>query len=345
MTILATVFAINGALALTLAVLAFSRLLMKALRHQLDARSEVVLLRAGLVLAFMGPMAFFIAKQATGFDQSPLLISIGISDGGGVLGAWISGLSRWSGFAGLTLVCASLVFLGLLAGEFLRLRSMAARSAVLLKTGKVTVRTGTSTLMPCAFLGLSGVEIILPAGLSARTRRSILLHEAMHVRNGDLQWNWIAGSVLLVCGWNPAFWLWRRWHKQLSEIACDRRTLDRQLITPLAYAESLVCVASKVSSQTLFPEPAAAFLGRPKSAAADLKLRLSLAMEPQKPADHRWFLGFGMALLLAVNLAAGSVHVSLRNWSVEQLESSMQQNLLRMAETKRLPAFGLILAY
>jgi hypothetical protein len=107
----------------------------------------------------------------------------------------------------------------------------------------------------------------------------------------------------------------------------------------------LVAVAVLVSKSRQVPQAAAAFLGRSLLATTDLKLRLGLLFEEPVTPSRRGLFNAAMVLIVAIYLAAASVHISLSAWSIEELEISMYQNLHRMAEAKQLPAFGLILAY
>ncbi|WP_420411459.1 M56 family metallopeptidase [Roseibium sp.] len=345
MTVVATVIAINGALLLTLAILGCGRILSKRLNVRFDARSEVMLLRAALALSAIIPLSLQVAKLTAGFEFFSLTIPVDPSGGFGVLGARIFEQAEDAGVTILVVAGAALMFSAWLMIEILRLRLMIHKAPLMTKRGRVTVRCGAVDQTPCAFLHPCGVEIFVPKGLSAQARRAVLLHEGTHLRNGDLHWNWIRAGFSLFCGWNPAFWVWCRWHRQLSEHACDRHTLNRGLISPVAYAESLVAVAALVSTRRQLPQAAVAFLGQSLSARTDLKLRLGLLFEEPVSPCRRGFYSAVTGLIVAINLAAASVHFSYRPWSIEGLEISMYQNLHRMAEAKQLPAFGLMLAY
>ncbi|QDG78631.1 M56 family metallopeptidase [Labrenzia sp. PHM005] len=345
MTVVAIVIVINGALLLTLAILGCGRCLLTCLNVRLDARSEVMLLRAALALSAIIPLSLQMAKLTAGFEFSSLTIPINPSGGFGVLGARVFERDEGAGVTTFVVAGAAMLFFAWLIVEVWRLRLMIHKAPLMTRRGRVTVRCRAVDQTPCAFLRLFGVEIFVPKGMSAADRRAVLLHEGTHIRNGDLHWNWIRAGFSLVCGWNPAFWVWCRWHRQLSEYACDRHTLNRGLISPVTYAESLVAVAALISTRRQLPQAAVAFLGQSLSARTDLKLRLGLLFEEPVASNRRGLFSAVLALIVVINLAAASVHFSYRPWSIEGLEISMYQNLHRMAEAKQLPAFGLMLAY
>lgn len=92
--------------------------------------------------------------------------------------------------------------------------------------------------------GLFCPRICLPAGLSAKRRALMILHEQTHIRRGD-HWRkalfWLA-----VClhWWNPLVWLAFKQMSRDMEVACDEAVLTRLNDTGRAdYCQSLLDIA------------------------------------------------------------------------------------------------------
>jgi hypothetical protein len=94
--------------------------------------------------------------------------------------------------------------------------------------------------------------LLLPADIEARHTddeiRGMMLHELVHIRQGDGFWNWAGIAVCALHWFNPFVWLCLRRYHADREIVCDQRALD--LLSPEqrhAYGHALLKTWESVS--------------------------------------------------------------------------------------------------
>ncbi|MCL2640744.1 MAG: hypothetical protein FWD53_07865, partial [Phycisphaerales bacterium] len=99
---------------------------------------------------------------------------------------------------------------------------------------------------PC-LVGALRPRILIPESLLAHPHRDeqrirhLLLHELVHLKQGDLWLAWLWTLTLSIHWFNPLFWLLGRWLKFDCETACDSRVLT--ILAPQdrpAYGNSLL---------------------------------------------------------------------------------------------------------
>lgn len=70
-----------------------------------------------------------------------------------------------------------------------------------------------------------------------------LKHELQHIRNNDTQWLHVFNFFKIFFFWNPAFYLWTTWCKQLQEYACDEAVIAKNKLLVNDYAQCLLNTA------------------------------------------------------------------------------------------------------
>lgn len=92
-----------------------------------------------------------------------------------------------------------------------------------------------------SFLGY--VRLVWPKSLSASdptTLRSLIAHEAAHVRRLDHYVAWLELTATILWWWNPVFWFVRHRLRVSAEMACDAIALDAFPEDRCIYAEKLL---------------------------------------------------------------------------------------------------------
>jgi uncharacterized protein (TIGR03435 family) len=129
-------------------------------------------------------------------------------------------------------------------------------------------------------------------------QRRALVHELEHIRRGDWLMLCTARVVCALYWFHPLVWMaWRRLQLE-AEMACDDAVVRGAPAE--AYADQLVAVAERLTSNRAKPVPAMAGRG-------DLSARVSAVLDDRRPrarAGARWILMVGsIAMLLLATLA------------------------------------------
>jgi bla regulator protein BlaR1 len=138
-------------------------------------------------------------------------------------------------------------------------------------------------------------RIVLPADFEHRygpeQRALVIAHERVHLRRGDVYWNFGFALLCALQWFNPLLRLAQRAFRLDQELACDARVLDQQPALRRCYAEALLGTT---------PHIAQAPLGCPAFGAHPLKERIKMLSKPLPSTAARvggW--------LLTVSLGAG----------------------------------------
>jgi len=168
----------------------------------------------------------------------------------------------------------------------------------------------TSGDLPTGVFGIFRPVVILPRdvmrALEPRQLRSVLAHEACHVRRLDNLTAAVHGVVAVVFWFHPLVWWIGANLLRERETACDEAVVDEGH-EPAAYAESIL-TACRLGVMARFA-PVAATTG------GDLRSRLSSIMSDRRAlpiSGRRFTLLFATATLvcfapLAVGIAVGSI--------------------------------------
>ncbi len=199
-------------------------------------------------------------------------------DGGDATGwsvtAWV--LALWAIASGVI----GLVF----ATAVVRLR----RERALWSSGQVAgVQVFFSTAFGPAVVGILDSRIVMPTWvlrLNRRIRRLIVLHEAQHLRAGDVRTLTLATVLVVLMPWNVALWWQLRRLRFAVEVDCDRRVL-RTSVQLRDYAELLISMRGR---RRWMPVPALAFARPPSTLARriDVMTNLSVCRHPLRSVGY-----------------------------------------------------------
>ena len=130
-------------------------------------------------------------------------------------------------------------------------RATDAGQRLLMTVSEVAAQIGLRTLVPIQssdiqspFIScLGSVRLVWPTCLTTSDpslHRSLIAHEAAHVRRLDHFVAWLELIAMLVWWWNPLFWLVRRRLRTSAEMACDAMALEVFPEDRCLYAEKLL---------------------------------------------------------------------------------------------------------
>jgi len=88
--------------------------------------------------------------------------------------------------------------------------------------------------------GILRRRIVLPSSISNEDLPAVLAHELSHHTNGDIFRTWVSHCVRALFFFHPLVHYIHHECQLLTEIACDRRTLNAATLEPRAYADLLV---------------------------------------------------------------------------------------------------------
>ncbi len=163
------------------------------------------------------------------------------------------------------------------------------------------------TPTPC-LVGAVRPRILIPESLlegepDREAIRCLLLHEMIHLKQGDIWFSWCWTLVQAVHWYNPLFWVLGRFVHLDCEAAVDERVLTELETVPARkhYADSLLEMM-----QTLNPPPFRAVgLSAVIETPSNLERRLNMMMLYQKPNSRRALGGVAVLSLLAVLALTG----------------------------------------
>lgn len=113
------------------------------------------------------------------------------------------------------------------------------------KSGSVNLLLSETIDSPFATALWRKKFIVIPVSLlfSKTNLRLTIAHEAQHLRNGDLYWEWVLNVLKLVLFWNPAVYLWKHEEDRLRELACDEFLVSKRGVSAHSYGHCLLQVA------------------------------------------------------------------------------------------------------
>lgn len=156
-------------------------------------------------------------------------------------------------------------------------------------------KAGTRHGLP-AVVGLRA-RIVLPADFEHRyapeQQALVLAHEQVHVRRGDVYWNFGFALLCALQWFNPLLRIAQRAYRLDQELACDACVLAMHPQSVRSYGEALL------GSSSAFP---AAPLGCPAFGTHPLKERITMLTRPL-PSLNRRLSGFALSLALGVGFA------------------------------------------
>lgn len=268
----------------------------------------------------------------------------------------IASAAGWLAFALIAAVCAGLaVGLGRLTYSMICLGRIVARSYAWRSNGQLRLRLSDTTLVPFSTRGLRNYYVVLPSHMLTKPQelRVSLAHEFQHLRQGDIEWEFLLEALKPVFFLNPAFHAWKRQVEALRELSCDSAVLSRGRITARQYCDTLLSICQQslrrdrlfvvaVPKVTLVTaERGAARLGRPSALERRLTALLDTPRLRHTGLRHPRLLAaaFALPLIAAVMLTALAIQQP-GDWSQDRLMLSTVVNLERLDEINRLTEAG-----
>jgi len=168
------------------------------------------------------------------------------------------------------------------------------------------------TLKTPLVIGVFSPKIYLPAHLSAKERKLIVLHEQAHIRRRDHVVKFVAYFILCLHWFNPLVWLAFSLMNMDMEMSCDERVLKELGIggeVKKSYSSALLSLATE---QPIVPRSTLAFID------GDVRPRVKNILNLKKQS----FVVFVMSMLLVVVLSVGfsvnRVNTYATNYDVNQ---------------------------
>ncbi len=100
-----------------------------------------------------------------------------------------------------------------------------------------------------AVIGLWRPTVLLPRSLAVASNttqlKSLLAHELVHIRRGDLWWAWLQTVATSLWWFHPLVWLASRRLTRACELSCDEETVRGLQCNPTDYARTLVNVLER----------------------------------------------------------------------------------------------------
>jgi hypothetical protein len=246
------------------------------------------------------------------------------------LGSLIAGLCV---FGFIIIVCRSIF-------QILKLRAILRSCYAWRKFGNVKLLLSDTTFIPFSTRSLKTRYVVIPSGMLAESEelKMALGHEFQHLRQGDVEWEFILEALRPFFFWNPVFFLWRRQVQQLRELACDQQLVSRRRFDVQAYCECLlkVCTNSiRGDDKYSISLPAVPFVQVDGSSlgldsATLLRQRVTAIFKPVvSPMSRKAFaclLLSSMALVILISLTIRQPS----DWSQDRLMLSTIVNLERL---------------
>jgi beta-lactamase regulating signal transducer with metallopeptidase domain len=137
-----------------------------------------------------------------------------------------------------------------------QLSQLVGRARTQMRIRRPVVALITESDISPAVYGLFRPRILLPRtvvdGLDGEQLYAVIVHELAHVKRGDYWVNWIQLLLGIVYFFHPLVWYANRKMRIEREQACDDLTLVALGLNRNGYAESLLCVAERVSVAARF---------------------------------------------------------------------------------------------
>jgi len=207
--------------------------------------------------------------------------------------------------------------------------------------GNVKLLLSDTTFVPFSTRGFKSRYVVIPSGMLANSTdlKIVLNHEFQHIRQGDVEWEFIQEALRPLFFWNPAFLLWKRQVQKLRELACDQVLISKKKLDALTYCECLLNVCSnsiRKDDRYSIALPVVPFVHidqRPFGVSTQefLKQRVIAIVEPtkRKRLSHKAFrmlLFPSMALVMLTSLALQEA----ADWSQDRLMLATIVNLERL---------------
>jgi beta-lactamase regulating signal transducer with metallopeptidase domain len=262
--------------------------------------------------------------------------------------SWVSDIATGTSLAGKTLLIAFLAtvlcrtaYLGI---NFVRIRNAVRRGQVIRQSRRLTVLAAPTVSAPFSTRGVWRYYVVLPQSMMGE-RSSVAMalgHELQHIRQGDVTAEVLISLASPLYVLNPGYWYLSSRVRKLSELACDRAYLARQLQDAHSYSLRLLSIArtaAKVRQQpTAF---GVALTGRAlpwRGRRSMLRYRiLEIAHDIDNPANERKWVGLALSACMSIAVVGAAISLSKpADWSHERIMLSTVVNLERIDQLNTL---------
>lgn len=352
---------------------------LKASGLSSEHASRQRLLRLGFLAALFTPFAAHALAWSPLREAGALLSSLSLSDyviiqyfegrialDSSEIEALVGARQRLAdglGFSGgelgraLTLVLAvGALVCGLdLLRSLLRLRRTLAGCHAWRRCGRLRLVLSDEIAVPFATRGLRAGYIVLPTAMlcDRSALRFAIAHEAQHLRNGDVLWEFLLEALKPLFFWNPAFAIWKAQGQRLRELACDEAVLRHKRFEARDYGGFLIRVSQQARRA---PQAAAlatpAIVSRPRGLSPFgrrperiLRERVLALLEGSRARPRASVVSVAGPILTAVVVLAAIWIQQPPSVSADRLHLSTIANQMRLIEIRKEPGYNLVMAY
>lgn len=246
----------------------FTRFIITKFKIPLAYNLQLRLLNGVFLAIILSPLAVIIITQLTHFGLLSQNFSMNISDF--AIAQFLNGsiemkasdfeelLRMRSAFTqnilGMNTTLATLTVAAVLIGSSIllvrilknafKLRSILRSCYQWRQFGNVKLLLSDTTFVPFSTRGFKTRYVVIPSGMLANNNdlKMVLSHEFQHMRQGDIEWEFIQEALSPLFFWNPAFILWKRQVQKLRELACDQELVATKNLDIRAYCDCLLNV-------------------------------------------------------------------------------------------------------
>ncbi len=187
-------------------------------------------------------------------------------------------------------------------------------------------------------LGLRRPILLVPPDFATNCAPSeflaALAHEFAHIERRDFIKNLLYEAISLVAAFHPAIWILKAQIAQSREMICDRMVTER-VVAPVAYARSLLCLASMVATVSQ-----AASTAHPIGMFDANILEKRIMMLKSKNRRVNPPVRYGLTIVATLFVLAVSVASSKASFAVESSQSSSQNVAVSAGATGRVYKVG-----
>lgn len=224
--------------------------------------------------------------------------------------------------------------------NILKLRNILKTSYLWRQFGSVKILLSDTTFVPFSTRSFKTRFVVIPSGMLAENddMKMALSHEFQHMRQGDIEWEFILEILRPFFFWNPVFFFWKHQVQKLRELACDQQLVSKKKLSVQAYCECLlkVCRNSiRKDDEFSIALPAVPFVQVDRSpfglnSARLLKQRVVAIIEPSTVSISRKAYACILLPSMALVILASLAIQSSSDWSQDRLMLSTIVNLERM---------------
>ena len=178
--------------------------------------------------------------------------------------------------------------------------------------------------------------------------RVSLAHEFQHLRQGDIEWEFLLEALKPLFFLNPAFHAWKRQVENLRELSCDSAVLTRGCIGVSDYCETLLSVCQQTLRRDrmfVVAVPKVTLVTADRSAIREGKMtfleqRVTSLLDATRLQHPKLIYGAIMLPLAGMIMLTAIAIQRPGDWSQDRLMLSTVVNLERLEKINNLSAFG-----